>query len=694
MTENTSSAESERWKRKYYDHLDLLDKKEKSWEQLEAVLKKAVLRLSLAAEGQHTSIDQHLFDIRGVVKQQVNAVKLESILEELSRLLVRLESKMGAADSKVVGMLAYQLERLDVPASENKRKNKLIKKLSKASDKDREKLSEEVHDLLATVVRSEIKTDGASASPGLLSALFGKNAKDTESTHSYQVVAKAFVRVGESLPWPEELAKDAHKYFLKLGKSHSDDEISEQLDLLYQLANLWQKQSSISGQSNDVGIVSDNIENINPNNIDDYRQCLNTVLLHLKQADLLRFETTLIENKINNANVKGELEDISKEMAHMMAQNTGQETNDSVTISGNQLVKNITQEPSIKEVLIRLLEQLMVQPDLHNEVESLKLRIENESSESSWGLLLKDVAQLINTIRSRMQEEKHEFETFLQQVTGRLKEMDGFLEVETASLNIAEKTGSDFDAEVISHVQDMRDDIDAAENLNDLKSKVENRLDIVSNHIKKYRKTEQERYTNAKKNVDDMQSKLSLLEQEAGDLKRLIREKNKEAMFDVLTGIPNRLSYEKRAAEEIARCNRFDSSLCMAVWDVDLFKQVNDTYGHKAGDRVLNAVAQLLNDRIRETDFIARYGGEEFVMFLPGIEESEAMTLADSLREKVASCKFNHNGKITKITVSCGISSFSEGDSHEAMFERADRALYTAKHNGRNQCVMDSTVND
>ncbi len=162
--------------------------------------------------------------------------------------------------------------------------------------------------------------------------------------------------------------------------------------------------------------------------------------------------------------------------------------------------------------------------------------------------------------------------------------------------------------------------------------------------------------------------------------------------MDVLTEIPNRLAYEKKAAEEIARCKRFSVPLSMAVWDVDLFKQVNDTHGHKVGDKVLKAVAQLLNARMRETDFIARYGGEEFVMFLPGADEGKALELADGLREKIAACNFKHHGGIVRITVSCGVSSFVEGDSHESMFERADRALYAAKNSGRNMCMAASSV--
>ena len=103
------------------------------------------------------------------------------------------------------------------------------------------------------------------------------------------------------------------------------------------------------------------------------------------------------------------------------------------------------------------------------------------------------------------------------------------------------------------------------------------------------------------------------------------------------------------------------------------------------------AVAQILKERMRETDFIARYGGEEFVMFLPGANEEEALVLADALREKIAAYRFNHHDAVIKITMSCGISSFIKNDNHESMFERADKALYSAKDKGRNQCVTASS---
>jgi diguanylate cyclase len=575
MSDNTSDQAAGKWKQQYYDHLDLLDRKEKEWQALESILKKTVLRLSIAAEGQHATIDRHLQDIRSVVKKQVNVIRLESSLDEISAVLLKITDKQKTDDRKVVTMLQQLLEAMDLPDTSNKQKNRLLKKLAKVSDKESDALVTEVQKLLSSAIERDVADNPAPEKSGLLKTLFGS-----------QSTAK-----------PAAFEEPAEKETVA---SIRDDAVS----------------APPQTNNHDAPVFSGS--------------------------------------------------------HHTTVTNTNQ--------------------PSAQEILIRLLEQLSVPAELHEVVEDLKLRIKAESSALSGKQLLKDVAALINTLRSRMQEEKHDFETFLQQVTGRLQEMDGFLLRENVALSEAEQAGGTFDAVVSAQVKDIHEDMNAADNLNDLKHKVEKRLSVVSEHIKQYRINEQARFSNAQQNVENMQSRLSLLEQESGDLRQLILEKNKEALVDVLTEIPNRLAYEKKALEEIARCNRFSVPLSMAVWDVDLFKQVNDTHGHKVGDKVLKAVAQLLAARMRETDFIARYGGEEFVMFLPGADESKALVLADSLREKIAACNFKHHDGIVRITVSCGVTAFVEGDSHESMFERADRALYAAKDSGRNRCIAASEV--
>jgi diguanylate cyclase len=138
--------------------------------------------------------------------------------------------------------------------------------------------------------------------------------------------------------------------------------------------------------------------------------------------------------------------------------------------------------------------------------------------------------------------------------------------------------------------------------------------------------------------------------------------------------------------EEFARWSRFRQPLCIAAWDIDHFKRINDAYGHRAGDKVLRIVADTLAERLRETDFLARYGGEEFVMILPGTQADGAAQVIEAMRAAVAGLGFHFRGNPVSVTVSCGITPFRDGDSPDEAFERADKALYRAKQAGRNRC--------
>lgn len=98
--------------------------------------------------------------------------------------------------------------------------------------------------------------------------------------------------------------------------------------------------------------------------------------------------------------------------------------------------------------------------------------------------------------------------------------------------------------------------------------------------------------------------------------------------------------------------------LTVLIWDIDLFKLINDNFGHRAGDKTLALVAQLILNNCRETDFVARFGGEEFVMLLPNTNSEQAFILAEKIRSIIANSGFNHNGRAIKLTISCGISQF------------------------------------
>ncbi|WP_265311075.1 sensor domain-containing diguanylate cyclase [Verminephrobacter eiseniae] len=192
----------------------------------------------------------------------------------------------------------------------------------------------------------------------------------------------------------------------------------------------------------------------------------------------------------------------------------------------------------------------------------------------------------------------------------------------------------------------------------------------------------------------------ALLKQANEDLERMVLERTSElarardeaehfARIDMLTGVANRRYFEEVATMEFARTQRGQQALSVILIDIDLFKQVNDRYGHAAGDAVIRAVARLAKESVRESDFVARIGGEEFSVLLPGIGQAPAFATAERLRERIAACVVEHDGHSLGFTASFGVSEqVADDPGFSSLLRRADQALYAAKQAGRNQVVV------
>jgi len=159
---------------------------------------------------------------------------------------------------------------------------------------------------------------------------------------------------------------------------------------------------------------------------------------------------------------------------------------------------------------------------------------------------------------------------------------------------------------------------------------------------------------------------------------------------DGLTRIYNRHSFEERLIYEIKRRRRYNHDLSLLMVDLDHFKSVNDTYGHKAGDMVLRKVGEILTNTFRTTDLAARYGGEEFVILLPHTSEEAAWKLAERVRTAIEEQSFEFECQQFSITASIGVASVEGGalTSDDDLIIKADKALYQAKNNGRNMVVV------
>ncbi|MDC8831786.1 GGDEF domain-containing protein [Alteromonas gilva] len=174
---------------------------------------------------------------------------------------------------------------------------------------------------------------------------------------------------------------------------------------------------------------------------------------------------------------------------------------------------------------------------------------------------------------------------------------------------------------------------------------------------------------------------------------RDISEKfEKQALNDPLTDLPNRRGVQQFIDFEIGRAKRQSEELSIILCDIDRFKQVNDKYGHDAGDIALQHVASLFKSSIRHQDAVSRWGGEEFLFVLPGTKESDAEHLADKIRQSLADTPVQLKNEQLTITASFGVAQLNLSVGLDKALSLSDKALYRAKENGRNQVVTASSL--
>ena len=161
-----------------------------------------------------------------------------------------------------------------------------------------------------------------------------------------------------------------------------------------------------------------------------------------------------------------------------------------------------------------------------------------------------------------------------------------------------------------------------------------------------------------------------------------------ESLRDPLTKIYNRRAFDMRLSAEIDSASKQQSELCLAIADLDHFKRVNDTFGHRVGDEILKIFASVITSNIKGQDLVARYGGEEFAIILPATNLTAATQLIDRIRVQMSERRLVLKGTKTPIgdiTASFGLARFSPGTSSADLIEQADKKLYLAKSNGRNR---------
>ncbi len=325
-------------------------------------------------------------------------------------------------------------------------------------------------------------------------------------------------------------------------------------------------------------------------------------------------------------------------------------------------------------------------------LEKLKQQIYKTGDDDNNKSLLPQLSLVLNDANETLQAEVNDIRQYIGKVVGQLGELNTFITSSIRHQTLSYDESRKLNREFIKRNESLQTKIDSSSDLEEIKQVVNTHLSVVNENIQSHLDIEMKRYNESNSKLKSVQKELQGMSKQCDTLKKKLNKARQDALHDALTGLPNRLAFDERINEEITRFQRYGNPMSLAVIDIDHFKHVNDTYGHKAGDKVLKAMAGVSSERIRKTDFLARFGGEEFVLLMPETDIDKALEAMNGLREVIEECHFHYSDQTVPITVSIGIAMFYADDNYDSVFKRADAALYAAKGAGRNQCITEQQL--
>ena len=408
---------------------------------------------------------------------------------------------------------------------------------------------------------------------------------------------------------------------------------------------------------------------------------LRGLLNHLHIPDPHQDPVADIQSRVEATRNGQDLVELAEELAGRL--------NAALAGEGAMVGSDGTSSPELVRPIHRILDALGgTSDDLSTEANRLRNRLYANPAPGDLPAILAGAADLSGRAREHYERERQDLETFLQQMAENLGNLGQRFQAARAEQANASEQTLRHSEDIQAQMDGLATDLQASEELEGLKEAVRGRLDVIRERVEAVQQTEAQREKDLEQRVATLSARIEEMEQESQQLREQLRQKWHQAHTDPLTDLPNRLGYEERAASVLAHWRRHGEALALIVVDVDHFKDVNDRYGHQAGDKALQVIARLLKDQLqRETDFIARYGGEEFVAMLPETSLDQAVKIAEGMRQTIASARFTFRGERADISISAGVAEFGPGDTLDSVFYRADQAVLAGKGQGRNQVI-------
>jgi diguanylate cyclase len=341
-------------------------------------------------------------------------------------------------------------------------------------------------------------------------------------------------------------------------------------------------------------------------------------------------------------------------------------------------------DSSIDHVMTTLLERLAIVEDASGTAQKIQTRVHEGVEDAQWTDTLNEIVNSISGSLKKLDREKRELENFIVNVTEQLGEVTRAIAEDQTDLQSNQEDTQSLQSYVREGMSLIEKNVQSTTDLQALKSGISNDVDEIRGGVDQFVDRFNERHeATAERNLK-LTEQLSQMEQETQELQVMLHENREKLLYDALTGVYSRMAYDERIVQELARWTRYHTPFSYVILDIDHFKRINDNYGHNAGDKALKIIAQMMLKYLRQSDYVFRIGGEEFVLLLASTAADKAAIMVDKMRTGIAASSFHFKGEPVQLTLSAGITETRSEDNVETIYERADKALYKAKHSGRN----------
>ena len=680
------SDDAQRWKEKYLKSIEQQEKLERRWAARLDLLRRGLVRSTLAAEGTDLVVDQCMKEMRDVVRTDDMDAALAALLPRLEKAVLDSEQRREIRVDQIstaLTSLVTQLQKLPLPREVARPLKTFAKQLDGRVSQAREipLLLSELSGLQSQALNN-LEPDGETTrpGPGLLQRLFGAKDAASEAVVSEQPVpgpaplpaAAKPVAEPQAPEQAEELAQALRAFAAPPPQESIAPAPTHEPAALTKAAEV-PSETFVYEAAPQTAPVEVRVAAVQPQPQVDQPAHVSALAAFVEapQVEVDAPEQTVIGSLSLPPVLEAEESDTDE-----LQSDGSYSLPESPEPSYSSVAKHI------EDTLLGLLDELPL-PERHQpQAEAMRDRLANGLNWYELLPILDDLAVLMLAVTDSGQ---HEFEAYLKHLNDRFEAFQGHLQVASDGHADSRSAARELDTQIREQVDGLQSSVQEAADLDGLKQVLESHLEGLLGTMDEHQQQRDQREQEVSARLKGLAERVASMEQEAQGYREHLEVQRQKALIDPLTGLPNRAAWSERLDQEVNAWHQRGNNLSLAMLDLDHFKRINDGYGHLAGDKVLKIIANVLRKRMRVTDFIARFGGEEFVLLMPDSSLTDALAVGDVLRAAIEACPFHFKGERVTITVSMGVAQCQPGERSDLALKRADAALYRAKAAGRNQ---------